>query len=326
MMRCLTHPAPGQLLLAKRPDPVPGNGQILVAVRAAGLNRADLLQRAGKYPAPPGWPADIPGLEYAGEVIALGAGVTRWQIGDRVMGLVGGGAHAERVVVHEREAMAIPKEMSFTGAAAIPEVFLTAWDALVLRGRVEQGDRVLVHAIGSGVGTAAAQLGRMMGLTVVGTSRTVEKLERCRALGMTHGVLTTDTDWPAQVGEPVQVILDLLGAGVFEQNLSLLATRGRLVVVGTLTGSTVPNVELREILRRRLEIIGTAMRSRNLEERAELVARFEEEVLPGFGDGTLRPIVERVFPMSDAAQAYELLASNATFGKIVLTFNVKGEG
>jgi NADPH:quinone reductase-like Zn-dependent oxidoreductase len=176
----------------------------------------------------------------------------------------------------------------------------------------------LIHAIGSGVGTAAAQLGRMMGLTVIGTSRTPDKLERCRALGMTHGVLTTNTDWPAQVGEPVDVILDLLGAGMFEQNLSLLGTRGRLVVVGTITGSKVSGLDLGLILRRRLEIIGTAMRSRSLEEKAQLVARFEKEVVPRFEDGTLQPIVEKVFAMDEAERAYELLASNRTFGKIVL--------
>ena len=175
-MRAITHPGPDLMELATRPDPVPGEQQVLIAVKAAGLNRADLLQRAGKYPAPPGWPVDIPGLEYAGEVRQLGPGVTRWHIGDRVMGLVGGGAHAELVVVHQDETMAMPSGMSFADAAAIPEAFLTAWDALVLRGRVQHGDRVLVHAIGSGVGTAAAQLGRLLGLTKIGRASCRERV------------------------------------------------------------------------------------------------------------------------------------------------------
>ncbi|MGH7593503.1 MAG: alcohol dehydrogenase catalytic domain-containing protein, partial [Gemmatimonadales bacterium] len=218
-MLAVTHPSPGVVELAVRPDPVASDHQIVVTVRAAGLNRADLLQRAGRYPAPPGWPVDIPGLEYAGEVRSTGRGVTRWRIGDRVMGLVGGGAHAELVAVHEIEAMAVPAGMSFPDAAAIPEAFLTAWDAMVLRGRAAPGERVLVHAVGSGVGTAAAQLGRVLGFTIVGTSRSAEKLERCRALGMEIGVIAIDDDWPSQVGAPVEVIVDTLGAGVFHQNI-----------------------------------------------------------------------------------------------------------
>ena len=166
-MLAVTHPSPGTIEFAARPDPVADAHRIVVAVRAAGLNRADLLQRAGRYPAPPGWPPDIPGLEYAGEVCAVGEGVMRWHPGDRVMGLVGGGAHAELVAVHEDEAIAIPAAMTFSDAAAIPEAFLTAWDAMVIRGRAVAGDRVLVHAIGSGVGTAAAQLGHRLEFAIM---------------------------------------------------------------------------------------------------------------------------------------------------------------
>jgi putative PIG3 family NAD(P)H quinone oxidoreductase len=319
-MLAVTHPSPGTVEFADRPDPVPAAHRIVVAVRAAGLNRADLLQRAGRYPAPPGWPADIPGLEYAGEVRAVGQGVTRWRAGDRVMGLVGGGAHAELVDVHEDEAIAIPAAMSFSDAAAIPEAFLTAWDAMVLRGRAIPGDRVLVHAIGSGVGTAAAQLGRRLGFTIIGTSRTPEKLERCRELGMAVGVITTDQSWPAQVGGPVQVIIDTLGASAFSQNIALLQARGRLVVLGTMTGSTGASIDLGVILRNRLEIIGTAMRVRSLLERSELVARFAREVLPWFEDGTLRPVVDRIVPMREIDEAHRALQANETFGKIVLTW------
>jgi putative PIG3 family NAD(P)H quinone oxidoreductase len=307
--------------LLEHPDPVPGPGEILVRVHAAGLNRADLLQQAGKYPAPPGWPADIPGLEYAGEVMALGAGAERWAIGDRVMGLVGGGAHAERVVVHEDEAMAVPPGMAWTDAAGIPEAFLTAWDALVLRGRVGGGERVLCHAVGSGVGTAALQLAHVLGVTLIGTSRTPDKLARCAAMGMPHGVLSTDADWPLQVGGAVEVIIDALGATFLAQNLNLLAPRGRLVVLGTLTGGIAERLDLGLVLRRRLEIIGTAMRSRELTERRELVARFSVEVLPHFISGALRPIVDRVVPLAEFEAAHAAMAGNETFGKVVLAVN-----
>ena len=317
-MLAITHPAPDVIELAERPNPVPGPRQILVAVRAAGLNRADLLQRAGKYPAPPGWPADIPGLEYAGEVTATGAGVVRWAIGDRVMGLVGGGAHAEYVVVDEQETMAIPVAMNYSDAAAIPEAFLTAWDAMLLRGRARSGDRVLVHAIGSGVGTAAAQIGRALQFRIIGSSRTPAKLDRCHALGMTAGVLTSDDDWPARVGEPVQVIVDTLGAQAFAQNLALLAPRGRLVVLGTMTGGLSPGIDLSAVLRKRLEIIGTAMRVRSLDERIALVGRFAREILPMFNDGRLVPVVDRVLPMREIADAHAAMKGNDTFGKVVL--------
>jgi putative PIG3 family NAD(P)H quinone oxidoreductase len=317
-MRALHLPS---LEVIERPDPVPGEGELLVQVHAAGLNRADLSQRNGHYPAPPGWPSDIPGLEYAGVVITAGPGATYFAPGERVMGLVGGGAMAERVVVRQREAMAIPAGMSFTDAAAIPEAFLTAWDAMVRQGGAYGGQRVLMHAIGSGVGTAAAQLAPILGLTLIGTSRTPDKLARCRALGMTHGVLTTDADWPAQVGEPVDVIVDTLGAEFFAPNLALLAPRGRLVVLGLMAGRTADGVDLGLVLRHRLQVIGTAMRSRGTEERGTLIEAFTQEILPHFRRGLLRPIVESVLPMADAAAAYDLLASNRTFGKVVLAWS-----
>jgi putative PIG3 family NAD(P)H quinone oxidoreductase len=327
-MRALILPS---LTFAERPDPIPGEGQLLVRVRAAGLNRADLVQRAGKYPAPPGWPADIPGLEYAGEVAAIGPGVTYFAPGERVMGLVGGGAMAELVVVDQTEALVVPEGMPLTDAAAIPEAFLTAWDALVRQGRAVVGDRVLVHAIGSGVGTAAAQLARVLDLTLIGTSRTPDKLARCRELGMSHGVLTTpppqggpgqsEADWTAQVGDPVDVIVDTLGARFLDANLNLLARHGRLVVLGLLTGRIAERFDMGLVLRNRLTIIGTAMRSRPLEERAELVTRFADEILPHFERELLHPVVDRVLPMAEAAAAYDLLASNATFGKLVLAMD-----
>lgn len=319
-MRAVVYPAPHAMEMVERQDPVAGDGQIVVAVRAAGLNRADLLQRAGKYPAPSGWPADIPGLEYAGDVIATGTEETRFRVGDRVMGLVGGGAHAEQVVVDELEAMAIPEGMSYADAAAIPEAFLTAWDALVARGRVQIGERVLVHSVGSGVGTAAVQLAHAMGAVAIGSSRTPDKLARASALGMAEGVDTRDPAWESTVGGPVDVILDTIGAAVFQANLRLLSPRGRMVIIGTLGGPRADGVDLSLILRHRLELIGTAMRVRALTERVELVARFGADVLPQFVAGALRPVVDRVFPMAEIDHAHTHMASNATFGKVILAW------
>ncbi len=318
-MRALIHPSPGVTTLVTRPDPVPAQGELLVEVLASGMNRADLLQRDGRYPAPPGWPADIPGLEFAGRVLSCGDGVREWQRGDRVMGLVGGGAHASRALIAADAAMPIPAALDEPAAAAIPEAFLTAWDALMLRARAVPGERVLVHAVGSGIGTAAVQLARMLGLEAIGTSRTPSKLDRAAALGAARGVLTTASDWPARVGH-VDVILDTLGAAVFEQNIELLAHRGRLVLIGTLTGGTAHTFELGQALRRRLEIIGTVMRSRPAAERAQLVAQFRRDVLPAFSNGTLEPVIDTVFPASEFDDAYDCLASNHTFGKVILNW------
>lgn len=318
-MHAIVITGPGTVELAERPKPIPGAEQLLVAVRASGLNRADLLQVAGKYPAPPGWPADIPGLEYAGEVTHIGRGVTRFAVGDRVMGLVGGGAHAEYVVVHQDEVMRIPDGLTFEDAAAIPEAFLTAWDALVLRGHVVPGERVLFHAVGSGVGTAAVQLAPILEVTMIGTSRTADKLERCRALGMTHGVLTTDSGWMQQAGGPVDVIVDTLGAQFLGQNLDLLAPLGRLVILGTLTGGVAEQFNMSLVLRKRLTLVGTAMRARSLEERRVLVMQFTSDVLPHFASGILKPIVDRVVPITEFAAAMAAMNKNETFGKIVLT-------
>lgn len=316
-MRALT--ATG--LVHDRPPPTPGPGEILVHVQASGLNRADLLQRAGRYPAPPGWPADLLGLEYAGTVAALGDGVRRWAVGDRVMGLVGSGAHAEQLVVREDDAMPVPPALSWEEAAAIPEAFLTAWDALVLRGRAQRGDRVLMHAIGSGVGTAVVQLARLLGLDLVATSRTPDKLRRAAALGSFHPVCTTDPDWPTQVGAPVDVLIDTLGGDVFATNLRLLAPRGRLVVLGTLAGAVAPELDLGRVLRQRLEIIGTAMRVRTFEERAALRTAFEPAVLPALAEQTLWPVIDRVVPAEAWEAAFDALAANATFGKVVLRWS-----
>ena len=322
MMKAVTHGGAGGievLALEQRPRPAPGPGQIRVRVRAAGLNRADILQRRGGYPAPPGWPPDIPGLEYAGKIESLGEGVASWSVGDRVMGLVGGGAHAEFVVVHQDEAMPVPATLSWAEAAAVPEAFLTAWDALVTRGRLARGERILIHAVGSGVGTAAVQLAKRIGATVLGTSRTAAKLEQCRALGLDQGIDTSAERFPNAVSPPVDVVVDVLGGPAFADNLAVLGLRGRLVMLGFLQGPKVETT-LEPVLRKRLEIIGSVMRSRKLEERTALVADFQARVAPWFeGPAPLRPVVGAVFPLERIADAHRAMESNEPFGKVVLT-------
>lgn len=320
------------------PDPTPMGSQIRVRVRAAGLNRADILQRRGAYPAPPGWPTDIPGLEYAGEVESVGSSASRWRIGERVMGLVGGGAHAEYVVVHEDEALPIPDHLTLEEAAAIPEAFLTGYDALTTRGRLDQGECVLIHAVASGLGTAAIQLAKVLGASVLGTSRTPAKLPPLRELGLDQGIDTSTKPFGAQITRPVHLILDVLGGPAFQDNLAVLAPRGRLILLGFLQGSDIPTASLELILRKRLEVIGTAMRTRGSQERVALVEEFGTRMLPLFGEhlrddapmlslghpetigASLRPVVHAVFPMSDVAAAHTMMERNDSVGKIVLVW------
>lgn len=323
-MRAIVYTAvggPEVIAVREVPTPVPGPGQIRVRVKAAGLNRADVYQRRGGYPAPPGWPADIPGLEYAGDVDALGAGVSHWRLGDRVMGLVGGGGQAEAVVVRQQEALPLPANLSYAEGAAIPEVFYTAYDALVARGRLAAGERVLIHAVGSGVGTAAAQIARHLGATVIGTSRSATKLARAQTYGVDVGIDTSRTDFEEAVGDPVHVVLDVLGAGALAANLGVLARRGRLVILGLMAGRR-GEIDLEPVLKKRLEIIGSVMRSRGPEERAALAAEFAERMLPLFEprDGRapiLRPVLERAYPMERLAEAHEVMERNENFGKLV---------
>ena len=326
-MRAAIYAGPGGpdvISFGEVPKPEVRPGHIRVRVHAAGLNRADLIQRRGHYAAPAGWPADIPGLEYAGEVEAV-RGATRWKVGDRVMGLVGGGAQAELVTVHEDEALPIPASLSYEEAAAIPEVFLTAYDALVTRGRLAPGERVLIHAVGSGVGTAAAQIARHLGATVLGTSRSADKLARALVYGLDVGIDTSKGGFADAVGDPVDVIVDALGGPAFGENLAALAPRGRLVMLGFLAGSRA-SVDLGPILRKRLEVIGTVMRTRTLEERVPLVREFTERMLPLFDQriehaSPLRPVLERVYPMVELAEAHRAMEGNETFGKIVVSWD-----
>lgn len=316
---------PEVIRIAELPNPVVGPQQVRVRVRAAGLNRADILQRRGSYPAPHGWPANIPGLEYAGEVEVTGPGVTRWRVGDRVMGLVGGGAMAEQVVVHEDEAIAVPGQLALEEAAAVPEAFLTAYDALAERGRLRAGERVLIHAVGSGVGTAATQIARHMGAVVLGTSRSATKLARAAVYGLDVGIDTSSTPFREAVGEPVHVVLDVLGGPAFADNLAVLAPRGRLVLLGFLNGPHA-QVDLSPVLRKRLEVIGSVMRTRTHEERVALVREFSRAMLPLFDQrvehgAPLRPVLERTYPMERLAEAHGALERNETFGKVVAVWD-----
>lgn len=315
---------PGVLRLEERPDPGLGAGHVLVRVAATSVNRADLLQRQGHYPAPPGAPDDIPGLEYAGTVEAVGDGVVRWRPGDRVMGLVGGGGYAELVVVPADQAIPVPDGLPLEAAAAVPEVFITAHDALTARLALRPHETVLIHAVGSGVGTAALQLLKAAGGRVIGTSRSAWKLERAMALGLDAAVDASAGEWyhavrDATGGRGVDAVLDLVGGDYLNQNLRVLATLGRQVVVG-LTGGRTAEIDLGAVLSKRITIIGTALRTRSPAEKAEVAAAFERDVLPLLASRAVRPVIHEVIPMADAARAHALLASNRTFGKVVLTW------
>jgi putative NAD(P)H quinone oxidoreductase, PIG3 family len=280
------------------------------------------MQRQGHYPAPPGAPAEIPGLEYSGEVDAVGAGVTMWNPGDRVMGLVGGGAHAEYCVTHEREAIAMPRDAIFEQAAAIPEAFITAYDALFNQLDVRLGERVLIHAAASGVGTAAVQLAHAAGMTVFGTSRSLAKLERARPLGLDHAIDSSRDGWIADIEERterrgVHAIVDLVGGDYLAANLRLLAARGRLVIVG-LTAGRKTELDMGMLLAKRLRVVGTVLRARPLEEKIALARDFATRIVPMFDAARLQPVVDRVLPFAAIAEAHELVERNATFGKVVV--------
>jgi putative PIG3 family NAD(P)H quinone oxidoreductase len=306
---------PDVLSVVERPAPEPSRGEVRVRVRATAVNRADLLQRMGMYPAPSDSPADIPGLEVAGEVEALGPGTERFTVGDRVFGLVGGGGYAEAVTSHERALAKIPDAMSFEDAAAVPEAFITAHDAM-LQANLRAGETVLVHAVGSGVGTAAVQLGRALGATVVGTARTRDKLDRAKPLGLDLGVVPEGSTFARAVGTP-QVILELVGGDYLAEDLRCIAPQGRIVLIGLLAGAKT-ELELGLVLRKRVHVIGTVLRARPLEEKILAMRAFEAHVVPLLARGLVKPIVDCVMPLAEAGEAHERMASNAGFGKIVL--------
>lgn len=320
----ITEPGGPEVLVIQRVKVrEPDRGEIRVWVRAAGINRADLLQRRGLYPPPPGWPADIPGLEYAGEVEALGEEADMWQVGDRVMGLVGGGGYAEYVVVPEREAIAVASRLSYEEAAAIPEAFITAHDALFTQLRLGLGERLLIHAVGSGVGTAALQLAKVAGATVIGTSRAAWKLERAQELGLDVGIDTSQEDVAEAVlretgGDGVDAILDLVGGPYLAANIELLAVKGRMTVVGLMAGRSA-ELDMGAVLRKRLHIVGTSLRMRPLEEKISAARAFDRDVGELLATGVVRPVIDRVFTMEEVVEAHRYMESNANFGKLILT-------
>lgn len=308
---------PEVLTLREVPDPEPGPEEVVVEVVSSALNRADLLQRMGLYSGPP-MAHEIPGLEMAGRVVARGERVQRWSAGDAVMGILGGGGHAERVAVHERQLLPVPDALPLADAGAVPEVFLTAWDALVVQGGLTAGRTALVHAGASGVGTAAIQLGKALGATVVVTAST-GKVDACRSLGADVAVDHTSEDFVAAVQQVggADVVLDVVGGDYLARNLAALRVGGRIVQVGVMGGGSA-TFPLGALLPKRASIIGTVLRGRPLEEKIALTQRFEREVLPFLADGTCRPVLDSRYPLGDIAAAHERMASNVNVGKIVL--------
>lgn len=303
-------------------DPTPGPEEVLVAVHATALNRADLLQRRGRYPVPNGIRGDILGLEMAGTVIEAGDRVSAWKPGDRVMALLSGEGYASKVVVHERMLMAVPPNLSLEQAASIPEVFLTAFDALFLQCGLQPGETALVHAVGSGVGTAATQMASVVGCRVFGTAGSDEKLGQAAELGLNVGINYHNEDFAEVVaartdGRGVDVILDVIGADYWARNLQSLAPRGRMVLVGTMSGSKL-EVDLGALMQKRLRVHGTVLRSRPLEEKAALTQEFARRMLPLFASERIAAVVDRVYPLEEVAEAHRLMESNGNFGKIVL--------
>jgi NADPH:quinone reductase len=305
-----------QVVIEEHPDPTPGSGEVLVRVHAAGLNGADMMQRNGFYPAPPGSPADIPGLELAGEVVDLGAhppGAERFAVGDRVMAIVGGGGQAELATVHERQLMPVPVALDWPEAGGVPEVFTTAHDALFAQAELRPGERLLVHGGAGGVGTAAIQLARAAGARVTATVRREELREQVAALG-------AEAIAPEGFAEhgPFDVILELVGAPNLPENLAALATGGRIAVIGVSAGAK-GELNLLALMGKRARIHGSTLRARPLEEKALTARRMEHEVLPLFDAGVLRVPVAATFPLDEAAAAYERFAAGGKLGKIVIT-------
>ena len=317
-----SHGGPDVLQFEDVASPYIGEQDILVTVAATALNRADLLQRMGFYPNPFSSGPEIPGLEFAGTVAAIGDKVTAWSIGDRVMGITSGGAYAEQLAIHERQAMAVPSSMSLHDAAGIPEVFITAWDALVLQGGLTSGRWAMVHAGASGVGTAAIQICKAIGARIVVTC-SGGKVEKCRALGTDVVVDYGTQDFVAVVaaataGKGVDVILDVIGGDYVERNVACLAVKGHIIQVGVMAGKPVSfNVGL--LLGKRASITGTVLRARPLEEKIAISQRFAAEMLPLFDSGQLKPVIDSTYAFADIASAHEYMATNGNVGKIVIT-------
>ncbi|MGN6480043.1 NAD(P)H-quinone oxidoreductase [Luteibacter sp.] len=311
------------LQLADLPEPAVRPHDLLVRVRAAGVNRADVLHRQGHYGRSDFGDSTLMGLEIAGEVVAMGNEVRQWSLGDPVMGIVGGGAYAELARIDYRMAMAIPGGVDYVQAAAIPEVFVTAHEALVHLGRLVAGESVLVHAAASGVGSAAVQLAKACGARVFATAKGA-KLQRVRELGADVGIDYTSTDFAQAIqeatdGNGVDLIIDFIGPTYFDRNLASLDFGGRLVQVGLLGGGEPPVLDLQRLLYRHLHIFGTVMKSRPQAEKQAMTKRFRDTWLDHFSNRELQPVIDSVFPLAKASLAHERMESNESVGKIVLT-------
>ena len=316
---------PGVFRVQELDDPQAGPEDVLVDVKASALNRADLLQRIGGYPAPPGILAEVPGLEFSGVVIEAGGRVAGIAQGDKVFGLLGGGGYASRIVTHHRMAMPMPPNLNFVQAAAIPEVFFTAYDALFNHCELKMGESVLIHAVGSGVGTAALQLAHHAGAYVFGTAGSADKLAKAAELGLDVGINYKEQDFAQVVkdrtnGSGVDVVLDMIGEPYWERNLASLTLKGRLVLVGLMGGDKV-QTSLGSLMPKRLRIHGTTLRPRPLEDKIALTQQFQRHVLPLIADGRIVPVVDREFPLDQVTQAHEYMETNANFGKIILTIS-----
>ena len=323
-MQAITFDTPGGPEVLKHtqaPDPMPTPEQVLVRVRASALNRADTLQRQGLYPLPPG-ESEILGLELAGEVEALGSAVTDVAVGDRVFGLVSSGGYAEKAVIDARMAMRIPDGWSFKEAAAVPEVYFTAQETIFILGGLKQGETILIHAGASGVGTAGIQMARETGAHIFVTAGSADKIQRCVELGATAGCNYKEQDfaqWIKEVtnGKGVDVIEDFIGAAYWDKNLQSLKIGGRLILVG-LMGGVKAETNLGLILTKRLQVFGSVLRSRPLTEKIDITRRFQKNWLPLLTAGTIKPIIDRSFPLAQAGDAHQYMEGNKNFGKIIL--------
>ena len=320
---CITRPGgPDVFELEELPDPQPGPEEIVVRVQAVGVNRADLLQRRGYYPAPPGFDARVPGMEYAGVVERAGHRCRLRKAGDKVMGIIGGGAYAEKLVAHERETLRVPEGLALTHAAAVPEAFLTAYRALYLEADLAHGEWCLIRAATSGVGMAAVQLAHAFGNRSIGTSRSAARLQKLAVLGLDAGLTESDGDLPKQVagitgGAGASVVLDLLGGGYLAENLACLRDEGTLVLVGAMAGRE-DHIDLGIFLNRRLKLKAMTMRSQPLERKIELARMFEQRLAPWLEMGKLKTFVDKLVPFEDAPQAHRVMEAGGHLGKIVI--------
>ena len=323
-MRAIVVAAPGgpeQLHIEERPDPIAREGEVVVRVAGAGINRADLLQRQGFYPPPPG-ASDLLGLEASGVVATVGSGVGAPSVGDRVLLLVEGGAYAELVAVRASQAVLVPDNIDLIDAGGIPEVFITAHDALFTRGRLQDGETVLIHGGGGGVGTAAIQLARQHDCRILVTAGSAEKIARCIALGADAGINYRTEDFVARTreltdGRGADLVLDIMGASYLGRNMDAVATDGRIVVIG-MQGGNQTEIDLGVMMRRRISLISTALRARPAAQKAVIVAAFAADVVPRLADEQLRPVIDRVLPLEQAGEAHRLMESGEVVGKIVL--------